>query len=186
MVVGNNLLQATQAEARHRVETTAALERQLAAVQAELALAQDQCRQAMLKPNHASCSIQTEAADMQHPKSDNAGMLCCWWCVVLAYALADLQHVILLFLPVSVVIISMTVMTAVLANLEHGNIAGDQEETAAEKKLLRAEVASLKRQAAEQRMSLQMIQHDVLQVKSVFNRCTSDVDAQSCMYSALF
>ncbi|KAL0018930.1 hypothetical protein WJX79_001773 [Trebouxia sp. C0005] len=42
--------------------------------------------------------------------------------------------------------------------------AGEQEETAAEKKLLRAEVASLKRQAAQQRKSLQIIQHDVHQV----------------------
>ncbi|DBB07098.1 TPA: hypothetical protein ACH3X1_011679 [Trebouxia sp. C0004] len=105
-------IQATQAEATRQVETTATLERQLTAVQAELALAQDQCRQAMLKPDHVSCSIQTEAADMQHPKSDSAG---------------------------------------------------DQEEMAAEKKLLRAEVASLKRQAAEQRLSLQMMQHDVHQ-----------------------
>ncbi|KAA6430051.1 MAG: hypothetical protein FRX49_00482 [Trebouxia sp. A1-2] len=105
--------QATEAEAKHQVETTAALERQLAAVQAELALAQDQCRQAMLKPDHVSCSNETEAADMQHPKLDSAG---------------------------------------------------EQEETAAEKKLLRAEVASLKRQAAQQRKSLQIIQHDVHQV----------------------
>ncbi len=164
----------------HQVETTAALERQLAAVQAELALAQDQCRQAMLKPDHASCSIQTEVADVQHQKSDYAGMLCCW-CVGLTHALADLQHVILLFLPLLIMIICMTVRTAVLSIVffEHGNIAGDQEQMAAEKKLLRAEVASLKRQAAEQRMSLQMIQHDVHQVRSVSNRCTSEVNAQS-------
>lgn len=73
-----------------------------------------------------------------------------------------------------------------LASSEHSNIAGDQEETAAEKKLLKAEVASLKRQAAEQRMSLQIIQHDVHQVRSLLNRCTSDADAQTGTHSAWF
>jgi len=66
-----------------------------------------------------------------------------------------------------------------LAKFEHGIIAGDQEQMAAEKKLLTAEVASLKRQTAEQRMSLQIIQHDVHQVKSLSNRCTHEVNAQS-------
>ena len=68
---------------------------------------------------------------------------------------------------------------------EHGIIAGGQEQMAAGKKLLRAEVASLKRQTAEQRMSLQIIQHDVNQVRSFSNKCTSEVNAQLCVYSAL-
>lgn len=102
----------------------------------------------------------------------------------LTHALAEKLHVTLLFLTLLFVI--MTVMTAVSASFKHGNIAGDQEEMAAEKKLLRAEVASLKRQAAEQRMSLQIIQHDVHQVRSVLNRCRNEVNAQSCTDSAWF
>jgi len=98
--------QATEADAKHQVETVAALERQLAAVQAELVLSQDEYRQAVLKPDHTSCGVQTEAADMQHQKSDSAGMLCWWWCVVLTYALAC---VILLTSSLSVIIMFVTV-----------------------------------------------------------------------------
>ena len=82
--------------------------------------------------------------------------------------------------------IIMTVMTALLATSKHGNSAGDKAEMAAEKKLLRAEVASLKRQAAEHQMSLQIIQHDVHQVRSLLNRCTSEANVQSCLYSTWF
>ena len=90
-------------------------------------------------------------------------------------------HVILLISAQLVIIIFMTG-----GNLEHGIIAGEQEETAAEKKLLRAEVASLKRQAAQQRKSLQIIQHDVHQVRFVLNRCMSEVNAKSYTHSAWF
>ena len=53
-------------------------------------------------------------------------------------------------------------------------IAGRQQ-LAAEKKLLKAEVASLKRQAAEQLATLRMLQREYDQVKLALTACLANI-----------